>query len=214
MCGRNSSRFKEYGIVPRSEAQCAWCGALERHRLTWLFFKRRTDLFIEKRHRRVLHVAPEPCFEKRLRKLLGPGYLTADLLAERVDRKMDICNIDFPDNTFDFIYCSHVFEHVSDDRKAMAEFHRVLKQDGCAVLLVPITVERTIEDPSITDAKERLRLFGQEDHVRRYGPDYVERLQAAGFKVNRIAPLEFLSAKEVERMGITQAAGETYFCQK
>ncbi len=63
------------------------------------------------------------------------------------------------------------FEHVSDDIKAMRELRKVLNPDGWAVLQVPITTDCTFENPSIIDPKERLRLFGQEDHIRRYGPD-------------------------------------------
>jgi SAM-dependent methyltransferase len=217
VCSRFSSKFERVGFVPREDAQCVWCGALERHRFVWLFLQRKTDLFTTttgKSLGKVLHVAPELCFQQKLRQMLGSGYVTADLEHERVDVKMDITDIGYPDETFDVILCSHVLEHVPDDRKAMREFCRVLKKSGWAILLVPITVEKTIEDPTITDPKERLRLFGQEDHVRRYGADYVERLKAAGFKVDCIKPADFLSPEEIERMGITKGAGEIYFCRK
>jgi ubiquinone/menaquinone biosynthesis C-methylase UbiE len=98
----------------------------------------------------MLHVAPELCFESRFRQVIGSGYLTADLFAEGADVKMDITDICFPEGSFDLIYCSHVLEHVPDDKKAMREFYRVLKSGGWAVLLVPITVELTLEDPNIT----------------------------------------------------------------
>lgn len=162
----------------------------------------------------MLHVAPESCFKLRFREALGCGYLTADLCAEAVDVKMDICDIRYPDNTFDIIYCSHVLEHVPDDRKAMSEFQRVLKLTGWAILLVPITVKQTVEDPSITDPNERLRLFGQEDYVRCYGPDYLGRLEDAGLKVSCVSPTNFLSVNEIERIGITKDAGDIYYCQK
>lgn len=101
-----------------------------------------------------------------------------------------------------------------DDRKAIREFHRVLTPDGIAVLLVPITAERTIEDPSIEDPKERLRLFGQEDHVRRYGPDYESRLKKEGFTVETIHKENFLSPEELEMTGLTIKGGEIYVCKK
>jgi ubiquinone/menaquinone biosynthesis C-methylase UbiE len=91
---------------------------------------------------------------------------------------MDITDIQYPDNTFDVIYCSHVLEHVPDDRKAMREFARVLKPEGWAVFMVSLSEEHTIEDPSITSPAERERLFGQHDHVRRYGPDFKDRLDS------------------------------------
>lgn len=199
--------------MPREDARCVSCGAVERHRLFWLFLQRRTDLFAAPQQGKMLHVAPESCFESRLREVVGKGYLTADLFAEGVDVKMDIRDIRFPDGSFDMIYCSHVLEHIPDDKQAMREFRRVLKSDGWAVLLVPITVEVTFEDPGITDPQERLRLFGQEDHVRRYGPDYADRLRAAGFSVSCILPRDFLSEREIEQMGITKAAGELFFCK-
>jgi predicted SAM-dependent methyltransferase len=162
----------------------------------------------------MLHVAPEQCFAKHFKKALGNGYITADLESPNVSLKMDITDIQFKDGVFDAIYCSHVLEHVSNDRKAMQEFHRVLKPGGWAILLVPIIAETTFEDPSVTDPKERLRLFGQEDHVRRYGPDYLDRLKEAGFSVQVVKPTDFLTADEINLMGITPAAGDIYFCTK
>ena len=214
VCARHASHFEPFGIVPRDDACCVWCGALERHRLVWLFLQRRTDFFSGTTPRKMLHVAPERCFAQRFRRVIGGGYLTADLLAEDVDVRMDICDMHLPDNSFDIIYCSHVLEHVADDRRAMREFHRVLADTGWAVILVPISAAVTFEDPSITDRGERLRVFGQEDHVRRYGPDYIDRLLEAGFVVSRVFPSDFLSREEIERMAITDAAGEIFHCRK
>jgi len=162
----------------------------------------------------MLHVAPEIVFEPRFRRVLKEHYLTADLFDPDVDVKMDVMNIEYPNRTFDVIYCSHVLEHVPDDKRAMREFKRVLKDDGYAILLVPITTEKTFEDPAIEDPKERLRLFGQEDHVRRYGPDYKERLTEAGFEVEQIVPGDFLTQEEISNMAITGAAGDIYLCKK
>ena len=71
---------------------------------------------------------------------------------------MDI--MEYPDESFDVIYCSHVLEHVPDDCKAMRESPRVLKRGGWAILLVPINAGKTYEDASITEPAERLRVFG------------------------------------------------------
>lgn len=216
VCRKPSREFARSGeVVVRADAKCIYCGALERHRLVWLFFDRRTSIF-RNPPARMLHIAPEPILTRLLRSQLGDAYLTADLEADDplVDVRMDISNIQYSDETFDAIYCSHVFEHVNDDRKAMRELRRVLTADGWAVLLVPITAPRTYEDPTVTDPDERLRLFGQRDHVRRYGPDYVERLREAGFDATIIRPSDFLTASEIERMGITEAAGDIYFCRR
>ncbi|QDV82909.1 hypothetical protein TBK1r_18410 [Stieleria magnilauensis] len=161
----------------------------------------------------MLHVAPEPCLRPHFKEHIGESYLTADLLANDVDVNMDITEIQYPDNTFDVIYCSHVLEHVPDDRKAMKEFLRVLNPDGFAVLMVPITAEQTVEDPSVTDPQERLRLFGQEDHVRRYGPDFSERLRGAGFVVDEMTPNRFCSEAE-QRASRLPDEDRIYVCRR
>lgn len=213
ICENESKKFLEFGIIPRPDAKCPCCASLERHRLFWLYWERVFSGH-EKPPKNALHVAPEKILEQKLRPAIGDGYLTADLLDPNVDVTMDITEIQFPDNSFDFIYCSHVLEHVLDDRKAMREFHRVLTHDGIAILLVPITAKKTIEDPSVTDPEERLRIFGQADHVRRYGPDYSSRLQDAGFTVKEVRREDFLNAKEIRKMGITISAGVLYICKK
>jgi SAM-dependent methyltransferase len=213
VCNRNSRQFGAIGIISRNDAQCFYCGAVERHRLVWLYFKRKTNLF-SGLPLKMLHVAPEAVFEKKLHAQLGSNYLTADLYNPGAMVKMDITNIQYPDESFDVIYCCHVLEHVPDDRKAMREFFRVLKQGGWAVLLVPVTAEKTYENFSITDPAERLKNFGDPTHVRLYGPDYIERLRESGFSVQLSRPSNFLTQEEIERMGITSAAGEIYYCTK
>lgn len=213
VCGRSSRRFCKAGPQKREDARCVHCGALERHRLLWLYLAKRTDLF-DGKPKKMLHVAPEPCFVSRLKQRLGNNYSTADLLDPLVMVKMDITNIEYPDESFDVIYCSHVLEHVQDDRKAMREFYRVLGTKGWAILLVPITAEKTFEDPSIVEAQERLRLFGQHDHVRKYGPDYVDRLREAGFVVETTKVNNLVTKDEAVRMGLTVASGEIYYCTK
>ena len=213
VCGRRSKYFQEAGIIPRQEATCPFCGAVERHRLFWLYIKTQTD-FERTPPKSALHVAPEKILEKKMRSLIGKGYITGDLFDPRADLKMDITDIQFPDSSFDFIYCSHVLEHVPDDRMAMREFCRVLSDDGFAVLIVPIYPEPTIEDPSIEDPKERLRLFGQEDHVRKYGPDFADRLKETGFKVQTIAKTDLLGPEEIKIAGLTYWDGRIFICKK
>jgi ubiquinone/menaquinone biosynthesis C-methylase UbiE len=98
----------------------------------------------------MLHVAPEFCFESVFKKIAGIEYLTSDLYNPQAMVKMDITHIEYPDESFDIILCNHVLEHVSDDKKAIGEFCRVLKRDGWAILSVPISGEKTVEDLSIS----------------------------------------------------------------
>lgn len=213
ICHRASGKFLPYGVRAREDAQCPHCESLERHRLLWLYVSKETNL-LDGAPKRMLHIAPEPVLEKRLAKQPGIDYLTADLNDPRAMIKMDITNIEFPDGSFDVIFCSHVLEHVPDDRSAMRELGRVLKDDGWAIMLVPITAETTFEDPSIVDPLERIRLFGQEDHVRVYGRDFVDRLRESGFEVQTKEVKDLVSAQDAIRMGLTAATGEIFVCTK
>jgi len=213
VCCKTSSHFKPFGVVPRKDAECAHCGSLERDRLTWLFIQKKTDLFNDK-PKKMLHVAPESVFESIFSIQLGSHYLTADLFNPRAMVKMDICDIQYPDGSFDVVYCSHVLEHVVDDKQAMREFYRVLETDGWAILNVPITREKTFEDPSITTPLERLEVFGQRDHLRCYGTDYIDRLRESGFTVAVTKVCDLANEDEAIKMGLTQASGEVYYCTK
>jgi predicted SAM-dependent methyltransferase len=217
----NTSYFWPFGNPPRQKACCTHCESVERHRLEWLFFKKNTDLF-DKGQKKVLHVAAERCFEKRLKKTFGKNYITADLYNPDAMIKMDITQIQYPDESFDIILCSHVLEHIPDDQKAMRELYRVLKKEGWAVVLVPIAdMEKTYEDFSIITEAGRLKAFGQSDHVRKYGIDYSERLKSAGFNVTVFKQGEIACAEEIESMRLKEDSElwgfvetEIFYCTK
>lgn len=210
VCKNSYSEFQSFGVKNRQDVCCPYCKSLERHRLYILFLNRKTNLF-DPPFKKMLHVAPEPIFMLRFKKSKNVDYLSADLYDPNAMVKMDITDIQYPDNSFDVIFCSHVLEHVMDDKKAMREFLRVLKPDGWAILQVPIMAEKTIEDPTITDPQERLRVFGQYDHVRRYGKDYKDRLEETGFNVKIVSANDIASKQEIEKMRL---ASEIYFCTK
>src|SRR5262249_42077664 len=149
----------------RENAKCPRCKARERHRLLWLYLKNKTNLFHDRL--RVLHFAPERWFEA-LSSLPKLDYLSADLDPGRAMVAMDITRIPLPDNSVDAIICSHVLEHVVDDRGAMREMYRILTTGGWATILVPIksTLQTTLEDFTVVSPEERALLFGQADHVR------------------------------------------------
>lgn len=201
VCDNYAREFLPATPEPRPNCVCPNCGSRERHRLTWLFLNRHSDLF-EGRPKRVLHVAAERSLARRLGQVPGLDYLTADLSSPAAMVQMDIMDIQFPEGSFDVILCSHVLEHVDDDRRAMGEFVRVLKPGGWALLLVPISVEATFEDPSITDPALRKRLFGHPEHVRQYGMDFADRLAEAGFEVQVFHPADVATPAELERAAI------------
>lgn len=213
VCGASSRKFKPFGDPPRLEAQCIRCNSLERHRFLCHYLNANPD-HLQFKGGMFLHVAPEACLRPYFRQLVGQGYLTADMFADNVDVKMDISEIQFPDQYFDAIYCSHVLEHVPDDRRAMREFARVLKPGGWAILLVPISREKTYEDLSIRTPEARRIAFGQADHVRIYGNDYMDRLVESGFKVKKICLEDFLSPQKIRTYGLGSASGDIFLCQK
>lgn len=184
--------------------------ALERHRLIWLNLRDTSDFFKKKKH--VLHIAPEACFIDRFEKLHGENYITADIESPLAKVKMDIHNIPFPDQTFDVVLCNHVLEHVKNDIQAMREIARVLKPGGFAILQVPFffpITQVTFEDPTITDPKAREIAFGQDDHVRKFGKDYPQRIERAGLKAVEDNFINRFSNEELHRFGL--AKGEMIY---
>lgn len=154
----------------------------------------------------MLHIAPEHCFISRFEALEHLEYITGDIESPLAKIKMDIHDIPFEDEAFDIVFCNHVLEHVEDDRKAMSEICRVMKKGGWGILQIPLFFplpEKTIEDPTIKDPKKREELFGQDDHVRKYGPDYKNRLEEAGFNVHDGFNNE-LTEEEIHRYSIVR----------
>lgn len=132
-------------------------------------------------------------------------YLSADIESPLAKIKMDIHNIPLEDNSIDVIFCNHVLEHVSDDIQALREIKRVLTPGGWAILQIPFFYplkEKTYEDPSITNPREREIAFGQSDHVRMYGKDYGERLSSVGFEVDADDFAKQLPQEVIERHGL------------
>ncbi|TMM56146.1 class I SAM-dependent methyltransferase [Maribacter algarum] len=192
--------FLPYGYEsPRENVLSPSTLSLERHRLLWLFLKNKTDFFTVTL--KVLHFAPEQAFYKRFRKLKNLDYTTTDLNSPLADVKADICNLPFKDNTFDVIFCNHVLEHIPDDTKAMQELYRILKPGGWGIFQIPQDLKRetTFEDDSITDKKERAKIFGQYDHVRIYGRDYFNKLRSVGFEVEEVDYTATMPAEEIEK---------------
>ncbi|WP_346882710.1 methyltransferase domain-containing protein [uncultured Algibacter sp.] len=197
--GKSYKTFLPYGYgQQRNNVLSPSTLSLERHRLLWLYLKNRTDFFSAKK--KVLHFAPEQCFLKRFKALQNLDYTTTDLLSPIADVKADICDLPFEDNSYDIILCNHVLEHIPDDTKAMQELYRVLKPGGMGVFQIPQDLNRavTFEDNSITDKKERAKIFGQYDHVRIYGRDYFDKLRSIGFKVDEVDYTASLSAKAIK----------------
>lgn len=198
--GKSFKSFLPYGYgKQRNNVLSPSTLSLERHRLLWLYLKNETNFFTSPK--KVLHFAPEQAFYKRFKKMENLDYVTTDLNSPLADVKADICNLPFKNNEFDIILCNHVLEHIPNDTKAMEELFRVLKVGGMGIFQIPQDLSRktTFEDNSITDKKERAKIFGQYDHVRVYGRDYFNKLRSIGFKVDEVDYTSQFSEKEIEK---------------
>lgn len=206
ICGSHYRRFMPYGYVTsREDALCPHCLSLERHRMIWLWLKECSDLFDNKPL--LLHIAPEISLMRHFKHLYRgtKNYITADLESPLADLHFDIQDIPMKDCSVDVVICNHLMEHVEDDIKAMRELYRIMRRGGWGILLVPEDRSRatTFEDDTITDPNERTRIFGQYDHRRIYGRDFDNRLQKAGFRVERIAYKERLSQLQQQLYAIS-----------
>ncbi|OSZ78519.1 hypothetical protein CAP35_09790 [Chitinophagaceae bacterium IBVUCB1] len=185
VCGSTYSSFFPY--LNRANAQCPNCGSLERTRLLYYFIQ---DKGLISASARLLHIAPEQCLYNVFKKQLQTNYLPADKFEAGYSYPPDTLNVDittlpFEDASLDIVIAIHVLEHVQDDAKALSEIYRVLKTGGSAILQVPYQADRehTYEDVSITTPEARKQYYGQSDHVRIYGRDYIQRFLAAGFSM-------------------------------
>ena len=135
---------------------------------------------------RILHFSPSRSLKRFLSKDPSLDYTTSDFLGEfEADKHYDITSIDESDNSFDLIICFHILEHIQDDQSAMEELYRILKKGGSCIMQTPFKEGEIYEDDTIKTAEDRLKYFGQEDHVRIYSVNGLkERLENSGFEVN------------------------------
>lgn len=198
------------GQGKRADIVCPVCLCHDRHRLAWLFLKSFPDLN-DGLPKRFLHFAPEPEFVRRFKHLPGIQYASADWASPHAMTRMDITQIGFADGSFDAIYCSHVLEHVVQDRRAMQELFRVLAPGGWALIQIPIGAEKTTEYPAskISNGQNPWKA----GHVRRYGLDVRNRFTDAGFEVQTIFSEQLASPEDSQVMSLLR--GEPLFlCRK
>ncbi|MCW3122807.1 MAG: family 2 glycosyl transferase [Flavipsychrobacter sp.] len=187
------------------EYSCPSCSASDRDRLYALYFNERTKTVNHEHKLNFIDFAPAPNLSAFFRKTAFLNYRTADLFMEGVDDVVDLTDMNiYTDSSFDIFLCSHILEHIEDDRKAMHELHRILKPNGWGITMVPIWTkgDHIIEDLPITTVEERWKYYGQDDHVRFYNrAGFVERLETAGFKVNQLG-VDHFGTKVFKQHGI------------
>ncbi|GEP36911.1 hypothetical protein NPS01_05740 [Nocardioides psychrotolerans] len=191
-CDRIVTKDFRPGPGGRPDASCPRCRSLERHRFFAILLSVLSPLLDDVDL--LLEVSPSPQTTPLLGRLGARTHLKLDLGADnrRVDVLGSLTDVPLADDSVDLLVCYHVLEHIPDDLAAMREIARVLAPDGLGILQVPFrpgTV--TDEDPSAGE-EERLRRFGQADHVRYYGDDFEDRLASCGLAIQRITPRSLL----------------------
>lgn len=206
-CGRS---FKLFLYSNYMASLCPFCLSFERYRLLCRYLRDETDFGL--RLMRVLDIAPMWCFQEFCRSFESVDYVSIDIESPLAMRHMDIRDLEFKDDLFDCIICYHVLEHIDDDRKAMDELYRVLKPGGWAVVQVPIFTECTIERRELAEA-EAEHLLKYDCHLRSYGRDFGQRLEAVGFNVEVVDYVKRFSMEELKRYGL-DGTEDLYLCRK
>lgn len=201
-CGHLADGFAPGGAQQRLNTKCRHCGALERHRLFWVYFTNELWPKLPNGTKQVLHIAPEKQIGSLLSMHPDISYLSGDLESRDAMARLDLTQLELPEKRFHLVLCSHVLERIPDDEKAMREMYRVTAPGGYVIIQVPLYGPTTYEDPSIVTYEERLRAFGQRDHVRKYGEDIVIRLGKAGFVVVARQTVELVPPDLKDFMGL------------
>jgi len=206
----SGSRISDFETCNAQAYQCPHCGATDRDRLYALYLASRlSSAAVHGSELHLLDIAPGAALSAHIRRKYPVRYRTADRFMKNVDDRVDVTSMScYADASFDAFICSHVLEHVEDDRKALAELWRILKPGGWGIAMVPINlaVKEIHEDPTKTTAAERWKYFGQGDHVRLYSREgFIRRLREAGFVVREFGRNHF-GAEKMAPCGLSEAS--------
>ena len=183
-CKKSFRKFisKGNGLISRENAECPYCTALERSRILLFYIENETDLLTE--NRCLLHFSPEWSLYPIFKKTKTLKYISADINPNLADEQIDIMSIPYENNYFDYIICSHVLGHVTDEKKGINEMVRVLKSDGIALIMTIINpnLEETFETEDADTAEKKLKYYSERDLLRLHGNDFDKRLLNGGFK--------------------------------
>lgn len=193
-CGKKFDRFMDFKFAQTNDAKrytdfykntvCPYCFSYPRHRIICCFFDKAIGIIPQDN---ILMIAAERSIIKWFNRN-DCHYTTADLFNRTADVKVDVQNMPFSDESWKLIICNHVLEHVPDYRIALKELRRVLKKDGILELTVPTdrNFGTVYEDKNIIGKTERIKAFGQPDHMRIFGNDVEKILTDLDFFVEVI----------------------------
>jgi predicted SAM-dependent methyltransferase len=173
---------------------CPACQCSDRDRL-YALYSQKTLANQETQKLRLIEFAPALPLRQFLKRLPHIEYRSADLFMPEADDCVDITDMKiYADESFDIFICSHVLEHVEDDRRAMRELYRILRHGGWGIAMVPISLalEENYENSAAQSEAERWKHFGQNDHVRMYSKaGFINNLNDAGFEVEQFGVEQF-----------------------
>lgn len=209
ICGWSGVSFAASRKPRRMNRLCPDCLSSERDRALQLWLDRHPVRL----GARLLEVAPlglvEPVSQR-----LGYEYTSVDLYSHRAEVRADLCSLPFPDGSFDVICCFHVLEHVPADVDALSQLSRVLGEDGAAVVIVPWDERAATTDEDLdAGPEERLRRFGQTDHVRMYGRDVSDRFRSGGLEVAEVLWRDVFSVSEFRRCALDGDDDRFWICK-
>ena len=214
ICGWQGKKFLDanldYGLIKENDI-CPSCESVSRHRFVFIYLQK---LFPKNKNLKILHISPEISLQKFIQSHQKADYLSIDLNPEAAMQAENLENLSFPDKNFDLIICNHVLEHVTDDKRAIQEIFRVTKENGLAIISVPIDIHRqqTYENENIKSPEERIKHFWYQDHLRLYGLDFSQRLATTGFKVDTHFSLDEYKKRFIDRHGL--GGKHVYLCYK
>lgn len=197
-------RHREMETMNLAAMSCPRCDATDRERLMAIYLDEVWPKLSAGQPVRLIDFAPAYPLSVKLRRMPNIAYRSADLMRREVDDTIDLTDIAYEDKSVDVFICSHILEHIPDDRKAMRELVRILKPTGFGLMLVPLVigVDDTTEALGETTEDYRWKHFGMGDHVRQYGRrDFVSRLTESGFAVEPLG-VEHFGRDNFRRHGI------------
>ncbi|MES2574153.1 MAG: methyltransferase domain-containing protein [Bacteroidota bacterium] len=180
-CNVCEKKLRTFIELPNADSLCPNCGSLKRNRRLWQLLE---NEFLTP-NSNVLDFSPSRCLYRKLKKIKTINYQSTDLSGDFIaDNQFDITNLEITDNSLDLIICYHILEHIENDIKAMKELFRVMKPGAKALIQTPFKEGEIYEDYTIKSGQDRLKHFGQEDHVRIYSAlGLKKRLENCGFLV-------------------------------
>lgn len=208
-CNKSFSKFKPFGKSQRSNALCPYCLSLERTRVLKFYFDE--EIVDKYPDPVILHFAPERCLLPHFKRL-SKQYVSADISDQVADTIVDITNIQYGNDSFDIVICSHVLAHVDDESKAIDEMIRVLRPNGQAIIITTVfDQDTTYEDMSAATPALKLSMLGQDDIWRKHGRDFISRLQRSHVVVSELDYRNKLDLEKVAKYALGQSTREILY---